>query len=127
MSEILLETLALQQEAARLGFDWRHLGELWDKLAEEIGELREAVPLGASATTDELGDLLFMAVNIARHLNIDPAAALGSTNRKFERRFRHIADNLEKLPPMGDPRRIDAMEVLWQEAKRFEKSEPTAT
>ncbi len=120
MSEALLEALELQRNAAALGFDWRHLDELWAKLAEEIAELRDAVPKGQVATTDELGDLLFMAVNLARHLEIDPVAALVSTNDKFQRRFAHIVKNLEKLPPMGDPRRIDAMEVLWQDAKRFE-------
>ncbi len=121
MSDALDEALRLQREAAALEFDWRHLDELWDKLAEEIGELRAAVNEGPEAVADELGDLLFMAVNLARHLGVDPAQALAATNRKFTRRFGHILDNLEKLPAMGDPRRLDAMEALWQDAKRAER------
>ncbi|HEY0974562.1 MAG TPA: MazG nucleotide pyrophosphohydrolase domain-containing protein [Solimonas sp.] len=121
------EALRLQLEAAALGFDWRHLDELWDKLAEESAELREASAQSRAAAQDELGDLLFMAVNLARHLGVDAEAALHGANRKFERRFARILDNLEKLPPMGDPRRIDAMEAFWQAAKRDEKNEPTAT
>lgn len=121
MSEPLREALRLQLEAEALGFDWRNLDELWDKLAEEIGELKEAAGQGAERSRDELGDLLFMAVNLARHLEVDPSAALAGANRKFSRRFSHILEHLEKLPPLGDPRRIDAMEALWQEAKRAEK------
>lgn len=121
MSGSLQEALSLQEDAARLGFDWRHLDELWDKLAEEIGELRAAVTEGPEAITDELGDLLFMAVNLARHLGVDPQQALAATNAKFTRRFGHVVADLEKLPPMGDPRRLEAMEALWQEAKRLER------
>ena len=121
MSEPLTEAFGLQQEAAQLGFDWRELDELWDKLAEEIGELREAVLLGPDAVRDELGDLLFMAVNLARHLGVNPVQALQATNQKFMRRFGHVTRDLEKLPPMGDPRRLEQMEARWQEAKRAEK------
>lgn len=127
MSDPLQEALRLQREAAALGFDWQHVDELWDKLAEEMAELRVAAQQGRAAATDELGDLLFMAVNIARHLEVDPAAALASTHRKFQRRFAHVTRNLEKLPPMGDPRRIVEMEALWQDAKRFEKNDTPAT
>lgn len=119
--EPLREACRLQNNAAGLGFDWRHLGELWDKLAEEIDELKQAAGVSRDAAEDELGDLLFMAVNLARHLQVDPAAALARTNAKFVRRFAHVTAQLENLPPMGDPRRLDAMEALWQEAKRFEK------
>ncbi len=121
MSEMLAEALRLQREAAQLGFDWRALDELWDKLAEEIGELREAVSLGPDAVRDEVGDLLFMAVNLARHLGVDPVDALRSTNQKFTRRFAQVVGDLEKLPPMGDPRRLEQMEARWQQAKRAEK------
>ena len=123
MSEEPLATaLRLQQEAAALGFDWREVGELWDKLGEEIGELQAAIGEGPAAITDELGDLLFMAVNLARHLGVDPACALASSNAKFRRRFAHICAHRDRLPPLGDPARLDAMEALWQDAKRLEKA-----
>ncbi len=118
--EPLKEAWRLQKDAAALGFDWRHLGELWDKLAEEVGELKEAAGQSRDAAEDELGDLLFMAVNLARHLGVDPSAALARTNAKFVRRFRHVTAQLENLPPIGDARRLDAMEALWQAAKRLE-------
>ncbi|HET8882181.1 MAG TPA: MazG nucleotide pyrophosphohydrolase domain-containing protein [Solimonas sp.] len=122
-AEPLAEALRLQREAAALGFDWRRQDELWDKLAEEIGELREAVGEGPARIEDELGDLLFMAVNLARHLGVDARAALAGANAKFARRFAHVCDDLVGLPPIGDPRRLDAMEARWQDAKRAERDE----
>lgn len=121
MADPLSEALCLQRDAARQGFDWRQLDELWHKLAEEIGELQEAVPEGVDRVRDELGDLLFMAVNLARHLGVDPAEALTGANTKFQRRFSHILRHLEQLPPLGHPQRLDAMEALWQDAKRLER------
>ena len=118
----LAEALRLQLEAAALGFDWRHLGELWDKLAEETQELREAAGGSRDAAEEELGDLLFMAVNLARHLHVDPSAALARTNAKFVRRFAHVMASPDELPPPGDARRLDAMEARWQAAKRHEKT-----
>ncbi|WP_043113444.1 MazG nucleotide pyrophosphohydrolase domain-containing protein [Solimonas soli] len=121
MADPLREALRLQREAAALGFDWRHLEELFDKLAEESAELREAAAQGPLRAADELGDLLFMAVNLARHLGVDAPAALAGANDKFARRFAHVRAGLEALPPMGDPRRLEQMEARWQEAKRMEK------
>jgi len=121
-SEPLQEALRIQLEAAKLGFDWRETRELWDKLAEEVEELKAATAQGHERTLDELGDLLFMAVNLARHLGVDAGAALEHANQKFNRRFGHVLAHLDHLPPAGDPGRLDAMERYWQEAKRFEKS-----
>jgi uncharacterized protein YabN with tetrapyrrole methylase and pyrophosphatase domain len=104
-----------------LGFDWRELPELWAKLAEEISELEQAVHEGPDRIEDELGDLLFMAVNLARHLGADPARALKRANGKFNSRFDYILKHIEQVPPMGHPQRLDAMEALWQQAKRHEK------
>src|SRR3546814_18219502 len=70
-AEPLHEALRLQRDAAELGFDWRQLDELWDKLAEEIAELQQATGEGPARIEDELGDVLFMAVNLARHLGVD--------------------------------------------------------
>ena len=119
MSEPLAEALRLQREAAREGFDWTHPQELWDKLAEEIGELREAGD--AAARSEELGDLLFMVVNLSRHLGVDPAAALAAANAKFTRRYGLILEHLAELPPLGDPARLEQMERLWQQAKSLEQ------
>lgn len=121
MVEPLNDAMRIQLDAAKLGFDWRELQELWDKLAEEVGELKQAVPEGPDRTRDELGDLLFMAVNLARHLNVDPARALTEANAKFSRRFGFILEHVEQLPPIGHPQRLDAMEALWQEAKMRER------
>jgi uncharacterized protein YabN with tetrapyrrole methylase and pyrophosphatase domain len=111
--------LAMQRAAAREGFDWRRLRDLWLKLAEEIDELRAA--RDAAERREELGDLLFMLVNLARHLEVDPTRALREANRKFTRRYAFVRRHLDALPALGDRRRLDAMEALWQEAKRKER------
>lgn len=117
------EAMRIQLAAAELGFDWRELQELWEKLAEEIRELKEAVSEGPDRTRDELGDLLFMAVNLARHLRVDPSKALTEANAKFNRRFGFIEKNIAQLPPIGHPQRLNAMEALWQAAKVQERTQ----
>lgn len=114
--------LALQREAAAQGFDWSVIDDLWAKLDEEIGELRAALDLDLTDRHEELGDLLFMVVNLARHLRLDPAQALADAVAKFERRYARIRANLDTLPPLGDPARLAAMEALWQQAKAEEKA-----
>ncbi len=121
MTNPLNEAMRIQLAAAELGFDWRELQELWDKLAEEIAELQQAVSEGPDRTRDELGDLLFMAVNLARHLGVDPSRALNEANDKFNRRFGFIAKNIDQLPAIGHPQRLNAMEALWQAAKMQER------
>ncbi len=120
-AEPLDAAMRMQREAATLGFDWRHLDELWDKLAEETLELQQAAKQSRDAAEDELGDLLFVAVNLARHLGVEPTTALRRANAKFGRRFAHVIAGSADLPPLGDVRRLDAMEALWQDAKRLEK------
>lgn len=115
----------LQRAAAREGFDWRHLDELWDKLDEEIAELKEAVSIGPDKVHEELGDLLFMMVNLARHLNVNCADALTGANRKFQRRYGVVQSRRADWPPMEDPRRLQFMEALWQKAKQAERCRPT--
>lgn len=123
MTNPLDEAMRLQLDAAKLGFDWRELKELWEKLAEEVGELQQAVSEGPDRMRDEMGDLLFMAVNLARHLGVDPVQALIDANAKFSRRFNFILDNVEQLPAIGHPQRLDAMETLWQKAKTQERQQ----
>jgi uncharacterized protein YabN with tetrapyrrole methylase and pyrophosphatase domain len=119
MADPLAEALRLQREAAAEGFDWTDPAGLWDKLAEEIGELKGAPD--AAGRTEELGDLLFMVVNLARHLGVDPATALASANAKFQRRYGYILEHLQELPPRGAHGRLERMEALWQRAKALEK------
>ena len=114
---------AVQRRAARQGFDWPP-GDprVWRKLHEEIAELKVVARLPKQARA-ELGDLLFMVVNLSRHLKVDAAGALRDAIRKFERRFGHVMKHAGKLPRQGDPKRLAAMERLWQDAKRREKGD----
>ena len=114
----LRDSLALQRDAATLGFDWTHADELWAKLAEEIGELKEARMQGQARVLDEFGDLLFVAINLSRHLGVDPARALAHANEKFRRRFGVVLAHRDRWEDLQGPARLDAMERLWQQAKR---------
>jgi MazG family protein len=114
----LLRAQRVQEKAARVGFDWSDVQGPLDKLNEELGELRERVEAqDPEGIVDELGDLLFSAVNLARHLKVTPEDALRGTTARFERRFRHM----EQLAG-GDlkPLDADAMERLWEQAKATE-------
>jgi len=125
----LMEAHQLTTKAARVGFDWQTVEDIFAKLHEEIGELRQAIrestkngSHGEAEETrvrEELGDVLFAVTNIARHLRIEPEAALKLTNRKFRRRFRHIEQGLAARGRTPDEATIEEMEELWQEAKRL--------
>lgn len=117
-SHALTDALTLQREAAALGFDWNHVDELWAKLAEEITELREASAQGEQRILDEFGDLLFVALNLSRHLGVDPARALTHANAKFRRRFAVVLGARAQWETLRGPARLEAMEALWQQAKR---------
>lgn len=114
----LRDSLALQREAAALGFDWNHADELWAKLAEEIGELKDARGQGEARVLDEFGDLLFVAINLSRHLGVEPARALAHANDKFRRRFAVVMAGRAQWDALQGAARLDAMERLWQQAKR---------
>jgi uncharacterized protein YabN with tetrapyrrole methylase and pyrophosphatase domain len=107
--------LRLQLEAAAEGFDWSDAEGLWQKLDEETGELKAAAT--PAHRFEEFGDLLFMMINLARHLGIEPLAALQAANAKFAYRWRYILSHRADLPAAG-PQRLEAMERLWTEAKR---------
>ncbi|HSN01007.1 MAG TPA: nucleoside triphosphate pyrophosphohydrolase [Rudaea sp.] len=116
--------LKLQKRAARVGFDWSDPRPVLDKLAEEIGEVRHELDNGADAEriTDEVGDVLFVCVNLARLAKVDWSAALRGANAKFERRFRRM----ETLAA-GEGRKLDGMslaeqDAYWDRAKAEEKS-----
>jgi MazG family protein len=131
----LMEAHQLTTKAARVGFDWQNVEQIFDKLHEEVDELKAAIEEsnadGASdveadearheRVREELGDLMFVVTNIARHLKVEPEAALKLTNRKFRRRFRHIERGLEARGQSPDNATLDEMESLWLEAKRGDK------
>ncbi|HEX2891917.1 nucleoside triphosphate pyrophosphohydrolase [Vineibacter terrae] len=118
----LVRAEKLQKRAARVGFDWGAAGPVIDKIEEEIGELRAEVAAKAPAARlqDEIGDVLFAVANLARHLKIDPEAALRATNEKFDRRFRHVERRLHEAGRSPEQASLDEMEALWQEAKATE-------
>ena len=115
-------SLKLQQKAARVGFDWSQTSDIMAKLQEEIGELSHEIAADApkARMVDELGDVFFVLVNLARHLDIDPETALRSTNAKFERRFHSIEAELAAKGRTPAEASLDEMEALWQAAKQVE-------
>lgn len=119
----LTRALKLQSKAGKVGFDWNDVDAVLAKIVEEAGEIVEARRNGApqSDIVGEVGDLLFAAVNLARHLGVDPEDALRGTNAKFERRFAAIeaALALEGREPAGAS--LAEMDALWNEAKRRER------
>lgn len=118
----LTEALKLQEQAARVGFDWSAAEPILDKIEEEIGELRQALAEGRSESiSDELGDLIFAMVNIGRHVKVDAENALRGTNTKFRRRFRHIETSLAASGETLEAASLQRMEELWQAAKAIER------
>jgi len=144
----LLEAHKLSSRAAQAGFDWPNVEGLFDKLNEETNELREqlkefpapgprpqgrgiagsgraSVPEALQARLEEeVGDLFFVLVNIARYLSLDPESALRKTNRKFKRRFQWMEERLHLSGRSPDQASMEELESLWQQAKAQEKSSP---
>lgn len=119
----LMRALKLQDKAARVGFDWGEPGPVLAKIQEEAGEIADAVAAGErEAVAGEIGDLLFAAVNLARHLDIDPEMALRKTNAKFERRFSAIETALAALDKRPQDSTLAEMDALWDAAKAAERS-----
>jgi len=117
----LLKASRLTEKAARVGFDWRRTEDVFAKLDEETGELREAIDSGdESKIKDELGDLLFTIANIARKLNVNAEEALQSSNRKFRRRFESMESAVRGRGQNLDQLTLEQMDALWDEAKAAE-------
>jgi MazG family protein len=115
----LVEAQQIASRAAGAGFDWENVGQVLDKLREELVELEAARASGRrDEMEDEIGDLLFVVVNIARFLKVDPEQALRGTNAKFRRRFAHVEEGLAAQGQTPQQATIDQMESLWQAAKR---------
>lgn len=119
----LTRAVKLQARAARVGFDWPSTAEVLDKLNEEMLELSEELTKGGDRDRieDEFGDLLFVYANLARHLKIDPEAALRRTNAKFRRRFGRIEEKLAAKGISPEQSTLEEMDALWNEAKREER------
>ncbi len=108
----------LQAEAAELGFDWPHIGDVFNKLEEEAGELKAAIAANhPEQISEELGDLLFVAMNIARHRNIDAEMSLRTTNRKFINRFQYVLEQMKSTGIEMNQQQLERMEEFWQESK----------
>jgi MazG family protein len=118
----LTRALKLQRRAARVGFDWPAVAPIFDKIDEEIDELHREIEAGGGADriADEVGDLLFAVVNLARRLDTDPEQALRGACRKFERRFRYVEQAVAAKGLSPQEAGLDAMEDAWQEAKARE-------
>jgi MazG family protein len=142
----LLEAYKLSSRAAHVGFDWPDVDGLFEKLHEETQELQkelaQAPPTGSRPTgiagssggqipkdlkarlEEEVGDLFFVLVNIARYLSLDPESALRKTNRKFKRRFQWIEEQLRTSGRSPEQSTMEELESLWQQAKRQEREKP---
>jgi len=115
----------MTSKASRVGFDWPRVEDILAKLNEETVELLEAHSgRDAHRIADEIGDLLFVAVNVARFLGVDPETALGRSNRKFDRRFRYVESAVKRRGRELKDTPLATMDALWEEAKALEKDSP---
>jgi ATP diphosphatase len=131
----LTRAVKLQDKAAKVGFDWPDLGPVFQKMKEEIGELEEVAFASApsagspesltqaqrAATEEELGDMLFVMANIARHLKLDPETALRAANDKFTRRFAYIERRLAERGKTAPQSTLEEMDALWDEVRALDK------
>jgi MazG family protein len=126
----VMEAFQMTTKVSRVDFDWPDVASVLEKLDEEVIELKQAIEEQAPTHKEiaaEVGDLLFVAVNVARLLGIDPESALKASNRKFRRRFRYIEDRLrEQGRKPADSDHVE-MDALWDEAKAREKQLPPET
>jgi ATP diphosphatase len=113
----LTRALKLQAKAAKVGFDWPSVDNVYDKIAEEIEEFRTAPE---DKRAEEFGDILFAFANVARHLGIDPEAALRKTNDKFTRRFAYVERQLAERGRTPSDSDLEEMDSLWNDAKTLE-------
>ena len=114
----LLEGLKLTKKAAKVGFDWENATQIFDKLDEETAELKSAIERGDTENiAEEIGDLLFVVQNLARHLDVEPETALKKTNRKFRHRFKFIEDEIKRKGKTLEEAGLKEMDDLWNKAK----------
>jgi tetrapyrrole methylase family protein/MazG family protein len=117
----LARAQSISRRAAHLGFEWPHINRVWDKVEEEIREVKEASASGDKTRTgEELGDLLFTIVNIARFLDIESEEVLAQTVDRFTRRFHHIEAELKQANRRFEESSLEELDQFWEEAKRIE-------
>ena len=122
----LMRAVKLQNRAARVGFDWPDISGVLEKITEEAQELAEARDeLGPDAREEELGDLLFVIANLARHLGVDPEVALRRANAKFVRRFNHVEDELRATGKLPKDSTLEEMDAIWNRIRMRERGERT--
>lgn len=116
----LVKACRIQEKVAGVGFDWKHSDQVWSKVEEEIGELKEEiVNKNQDAIEDEFGDVLFSLINYARFLNINPENALERTNKKFIKRFQYLEKKAKGLQKSLSEMTLAEMDVYWDEAKKL--------
>ena len=116
----LVKASRIQEKVAGVGFDWEHSDQVWDKVEEEIGELKEEISnKNQDAIEDEFGDVLFSLINYARFLNINPENALERTNKKFIKRFQYLEKKAKGLQKSLSEMTLAEMDVYWDEAKKL--------
>ena len=118
----LIKAIRIQEKVKGAGFDWEEPQQVWEKVEEEMQELRDEVEKGDSQKKieGEFGDLLFSLVNYARFINVNPDEALERTNRKFIKRFNYLEKEASKLGKSLDEMSLSEMDVYWEEAKKLE-------
>jgi MazG family protein len=114
----MVKAYRMQEKTAKVGFEWENANQVWDKVQEEIEELKEAMHLTQAQREEEFGDVLFSLINYARFINVDPETALEKINLKFKRRFEHIEAH---APKDLDDMTLMEMDALWNDAKKIEK------
>jgi tetrapyrrole methylase family protein/MazG family protein len=119
----IMEAFQMTTKVSRVGFEWPNIASALEKLDEEVAELKQIIAHSAShqEVSREIGDLLFMVVNVARLAGVDPESALKSSNRKFRRRFRYIEDRLREQGRKPADSSLEEMDSLWEKAKAEEK------
>ena len=116
----LVKASRIQEKVAGVGFDWEHSDQVWDKVEEELGELKTEVKnKNKDAVENEFGDVLFSLINYARFLNINPENALERTNRKFIKRFQYLESKAKSLQKSLSNMTLAEMDVYWEEAKKM--------
>jgi len=114
----LVKAIRIQDKARGVGFDWDDRGQVWDKVYEELAELKAEVDAGSDKAAGELGDVLFSIVNYARFLGIDPDEALERTNRKFIQRFQHMEQAVRADGRELSDMPLSEMDTYWERAKK---------